>query len=73
MDIYKLRSGAVIAPHLGTYGRLVASLDLEMPGPEAGSRAVVSCDGEMRHWEDGKFLVFDDSFDHHVELGCDDG
>jgi len=68
-----LAPGSHIKPHCGrTNARLVAHLGLSIPhlktDPEksAATMRVGCC--ESRTWEEGKLLVFDDSFDHEVKV-----
>ena len=58
-----LRPHAHIPPHYGSVnGRLIVHLPLVVP-PDCGFLAVA---GEKRGWEEGKCLVFDDSFAHEA-------
>jgi aspartate beta-hydroxylase len=60
--ISRLNAGAVIEPHHGTFNlHLVCHLGLKCP-PEAWLKV----GGEQRHWQEGKCLVFDDSFEHEA-------
>ncbi|HVR90504.1 MAG TPA: aspartyl/asparaginyl beta-hydroxylase domain-containing protein [Novosphingobium sp.] len=57
-----LRPGARIAPHTGMFNtRLVCHLPLIVP-PGCGFRV----GNEVREWEEGKLLVFDDSIEHEA-------
>lgn len=57
-----LRPGARIAPHTGTHNtRLTCHLPLIVP-PGCGFRV----GNEVRAWEEGKLLVFDDSIEHEA-------
>ena len=57
-----LRAGARIAPHTGTHNtRLICHLPLIVP-PGCGFRV----GSEVREWEEGKLLVFDDSIEHEA-------
>jgi tetratricopeptide (TPR) repeat protein len=57
-----LRPGARIAPHTGMFNtRLVCHLPLIVP-PGCGFRV----GNEVRTWEEGKLLVFDDSIEHEA-------
>jgi len=54
-----------IPPHRGLYkGLLRCHLGLIVPEPKSALRLRV--DKEVRNWEEGKLLVFDDSFEHEV-------
>ena len=57
-----LRAGARIAPHTGTHNtRLVCHLPLIIP-PHCRFRV----GNEVREWEEGKLLIFDDSIEHEA-------
>jgi hypothetical protein len=57
-----LRPGARIAPHTGTHNtRLICHLPLIVP-PNCGFRV----GNEVRQWEEGKLLIFDDSIEHEA-------
>jgi aspartyl/asparaginyl beta-hydroxylase (cupin superfamily) len=57
-----LRAGARIAPHSGmTNTRLVCHLPLIVP-PNCGFRV----GNEIRQWEEGKLLIFDDTIEHEA-------
>lgn len=57
-----LRPGARIAPHTGTHNaRLICHLPLIIP-PRCGFRV----GSEVREWEEGKLLIFDDSIEHEA-------
>jgi aspartyl/asparaginyl beta-hydroxylase (cupin superfamily) len=57
-----LRAGARIAPHTGTHNaRLICHLPLIVP-PGCGFRV----GNEVRHWEVGKLLIFDDTIEHEA-------
>ena len=51
-----------VLPHRGVFCRLVAALGLRVPA--AGSTLTVG--GQPRQFEEGKWLVFDDSWEHDV-------
>lgn len=58
-----LKPGAHIPPHFGSVnGRLIVHLPLVVP---ANCGALCAA-GEMRAWEEGRCLVFDDSFVHEA-------
>jgi len=57
-----LRPGARIAPHTGTHNaRLICHLPLIVP-PNCGFRV----GNEVRAWEEGKLLIFDDTIEHEA-------
>ena len=57
-----LRPGARIAPHTGTHNiRLVCHLPLIVP-PGCGFRV----GNEVRQWQEGKLLIFDDTIEHEA-------
>ena len=57
-----LRPGARINPHTGTHNtRLVCHLPLIVP-PNCGFRV----GNEVREWEEGKVLIFDDTIEHEA-------
>lgn len=57
-----LRAGARIAPHTGTHNaRLICHLPLIVP-PNCGFRV----GNEVRQWEAGKLLIFDDTIEHEA-------
>jgi aspartate beta-hydroxylase len=58
-----LRPHSRIPPHYGAVnGRLVVHLPLIVP-PDCGALSAV---GEARGWEEGKLMMFDDSFEHEA-------
>jgi beta-hydroxylase len=58
-----LSPGKHIEAHRGPYrGVLRYHLGLRVPSPS--SAAGISVGGEVRHWEEGKSLVFDDGYEH---------
>eukprot|EP00736_Rhodelphis_marinus_P003162 Rmarinus@m.1043 len=57
-----MEEGAEVAPHCGpTNARLRAHLGIIVP-----KGAYIKVAGEVRAWEEGKVLFFDDSYDHEV-------
>lgn len=59
-----------IPPHRGLYkGLLRCHLGLIVPEPKSACRMRV--DQDIRNWEEGKSLIFDDSFQHEVWNGTD--
>jgi len=60
-----LMPGKHLAEHRGPYnGVLRYHLALKVPQPAFACALVVG--GEMAHWEEGKSLIFDDSFPHEA-------
>ncbi len=60
-----LSPGKHIPPHRGPYkGVLRCHLGLQVPEPKEACRIRVGQD--IRHWEEGKCMVFDDTFEHEV-------
>jgi beta-hydroxylase len=58
-----LRPGTQIAPHTGyPDGVLRCHLGLIVPDNDCGIRV----GAEIRHWEVGKCLIFDDTLDHEA-------
>ena len=58
-----LKPGAHIPPHYGSVnGRLIVHLPLIVP-PDCGALCAA---GEKRAWEEGRCLIFDDSFVHEA-------
>jgi aspartyl/asparaginyl beta-hydroxylase (cupin superfamily) len=57
-----LRAGARIPPHTGTHNaRLICHLPLLVPR-DCGFRV----GNEVRTWEEGKLLIFDDTIEHEA-------
>ena len=60
-----LAPGKHIPPHRGPFkGLLSYHLGLMIPQPEASCRIRVGTD--VRHWQEGKSMIFDDSNEHEV-------
>jgi len=58
-----LRPKTRIPAHYGTVnGRLIVHLPLIVP-PQCGA---LRCDEEQRSWEEGRLMIFDDSFEHEA-------
>ncbi len=58
-----LRAKTRIPAHFGSVnGRLVVHLPLIVP-PDCGA---LRCDDQQRSWEEGKLMIFDDSFEHEA-------
>ncbi len=61
-----LSPGTIIKPHRGAYrGALRCHLGLSCPTKEEG--CVLTVSGEQHGWEDGKCLVWDDTYVHEVQ------
>jgi hypothetical protein len=60
--LLKLRPGAMLRPHHGPGGRLVAHLGVKVP-----PGATMSLANETVVWNEGEIIVFDDSFSHSAE------
>ena len=59
-----LAPGKKLKPHRGYYkGILRCHLGIRIP---EGRVAGICVNGEIRFWEQGKCLIFDDNFTHHV-------
>jgi len=60
-----LSPGKHIPPHRGRFkGLLRCHLGLKVPEPKENCRLRVGDD--IRHWEEGKAILFDDTFNHEV-------
>lgn len=60
-----LAPGKYIPPHRGAYkGVLRYHLGLLVPKPEHSCR--IRVENDIRHWQEGKSLIFDDSHEHEV-------
>lgn len=60
-----LAPGKHIPAHRGPYkGVLRCHLGLQVPEPKAQCR--IRVDNDIRHWEEGRCMVFDDTFEHEV-------
>lgn len=65
-----LSPGKHIPPHRGPYkGVLRYHLGLKVPSPAAQCR--IRVDDQIVHWEEGKSVVFDDTYDHEVRNETD--
>eukprot|EP01050_Picozoa_sp_SAG11_P009751 SAG11_NODE_939_length_6468_cov_4.629926_4_plen_1017_part_00 len=60
--ILKLLPGAVLRPHHGPGGRIVAHLGIRVP-----DGATLTLAGQVLTWEEGKFTIFDDSYLHSAQ------
>jgi aspartyl/asparaginyl beta-hydroxylase (cupin superfamily) len=60
-----LAPGKHLPPHRGPFkGVLRYHLGLIIPKPE--TNCAIKVDGELRHWEEGKSLIFDDTYMHEA-------
>jgi hypothetical protein len=64
VNIYQTLPGTSVLPHFGSHGRLIGSLGLKIP---QGVQLRVG--GEHKQWQEGKWLLFDDAFEHEVIHG----
>lgn len=60
-----LEPGKRIPPHRGPYNG-VLRLHLGLAIPEPRELAAIRIGAEMRHWEEGKVLIFDDAYEHEA-------
>jgi beta-hydroxylase len=60
-----LAPGKVIPPHRGPYKGLLRC-HLALIVPEPGEQCWIQIDEEVRTWEEGRCLVFDDTYSHQV-------
>lgn len=64
-----LAPGTVLRPHCGsTNARLTMHFGIVVP---SSSQLFVRCGTETRQWQEGKCIVFDDSFEHEVQYNDD--
>ena len=62
-----LDSGIHILPHSGpTNKRIRAQLGLKIPKTENPEKAYMRVGDQFLHWEDGKMIIFDESYEHEV-------
>jgi len=60
-----LEPGTHLPPHRGPYkGVLRLHLGLVIPGPE--EKCGIRVGSETRHWQEGKVMIFDDTFQHEA-------
>ena len=65
-----IQPGTYIRPHCGpTNRRWILHLGVDVPPPEEGE-LYLEVAGVRRRWQNGRCLVFDDSFTHEVYHGC---
>lgn len=62
-NIMRLSPGGLVKPHFGNAPRLSLHLPLSSPEPEA---AVMQVGEELVQWEEGRVVIFDDTYAHHV-------
>jgi beta-hydroxylase len=60
-----LEPGKRIPPHRGPYNG-VLRLHLGLLVPEPRDRVAIRIGPEVRHWEEGQALIFDDAYEHEV-------
>ena len=62
-----MRSGTQITTHTGTTSmKIRVHLGLKIPNTEDKNNSYLRVTDHFRHWQDGKMIIFDDSFDHEV-------
>lgn len=61
VNIFQSFPGSTLRAHFGTHGRIAASLGLHVPRGVA-----LRVGSERREWREGKWLLFDDSYEHEV-------
>jgi Aspartyl/asparaginyl beta-hydroxylase and related dioxygenases len=66
-----LEPGTVLEPHRGTYAG-VLRYHLALIVPENQSGCFLQIHNEIRHWQTGKSIIFDDTFIHHAENQTDE-
>ncbi len=66
-----LDPGARIPDHRGHLKGLLRG-HLAMRVPEDRERCFLKVDGEVCHWEEGRLLIFDDSYRHEVQNNTDE-
>ncbi|VDM47949.1 unnamed protein product [Toxocara canis] len=67
MKISLLTSGTRLWPHCGySNSRLQAHLGLVVPSVTCPSEARIRVADEARGWKTGRFIIFDDSFEHEL-------
>jgi aspartyl/asparaginyl beta-hydroxylase (cupin superfamily) len=60
-----LEPGKRLPPHRGPYNG-VLRLHLGLLIPEPRERLAIRVGPELRHWEEGRVLIFDDAYEHEV-------
>jgi len=66
-----LAPGYHIPPHHGPT-RMLLRVHLGLRVPRAAERCWIRVDDEVRHWERGRVIVFDDTFEHEVHNDTDE-
>lgn len=66
-----LEPRAQIPPHVGIY-KGVIRLHLGLIVPKDRENIFIVVDGKKLHWTEGKVILFDDMFVHHVENNTDE-
>jgi len=66
-----LEPGKYIPPHRGPYNG-VLRLHLGLIVPQARERCWIRVHDQILHWQEGKVLIFDDSFEHEVHNDTDE-
>lgn len=61
VNIYQTLPGTTVLPHFGTQGRLIGSFGLKIP-----KDVKLRVGSEQKEWQEGKWLLFDDAFEHEV-------
>jgi beta-hydroxylase len=67
-----LTPGSRISAHRGVYNG-VLRYHLALMVPSRPERCAIRIDGQTRHWEEGKSLIFDDTREHEVWNDSDEG
>ena len=65
-----LEPGRRLPPHCGPYNG-VLRLHLGLIIPEPREAVAIRIDGRVHHWEEGRALIFDDTFEHEVRNESD--
>ena len=63
-DFSRLKKHTHIAPHKG-YSKMILRCHLPLLIPN-GSTCKIRVGNETKHWEEGKLLIFDDSYEHEA-------
>jgi beta-hydroxylase len=66
-----LAPGKHLPPHRGPY-KGVLRLHLGLKIPEPAEKCGIQVGSELRHWQEGKIMVFDDTFRHEAWNHTDD-
>lgn len=65
-----LEPGRRLPPHRGPYNGILR-LHLGLIIPEPREAVAIRIDGRVHHWEEGRALIFDDTFEHEVRNESD--